>query len=117
MSVLSAPDVQPDQGGTLAYLETRRLGPAEIFEFAPAKRLNLITGDNGLGKTFLLETAWWVLTGTWAEQPLYPSQERLLMHEKAPPQKKESVQISFKIEGEGSISPSETITYDWKSLV
>ena len=32
-------------------------------EFAP--RVNLITGDNGLGKSFLLDSAWWVLTGAW----------------------------------------------------
>src|SRR5205823_5465674 len=40
--------------------------------FAP--RLNIITGDNGLGKTFLLECAWWALSGYWAdpEQPAYP---------------------------------------------
>src|SRR5690606_24908780 len=28
-------------------------------------RLNLITGDNGLGKSFLLDIAWWALTGNW----------------------------------------------------
>jgi len=27
--------------------------------------VNLVTGDNGLGKTFLLDTAWWSLTGHW----------------------------------------------------
>lgn len=43
------------------------VGPAE--EFGPvefASRLNFITGDNGLGKSFLLDIAWWVLTRTWA---------------------------------------------------
>lgn len=30
-----------------------------------APRLNLITGDNGLGKTLLLDGAWWALTRTW----------------------------------------------------
>lgn len=39
-----------------------RLGP----------RLNLLCGDNGLGKTFLLELAWWVLTGTWSVQAVLP---------------------------------------------
>lgn len=28
-------------------------------------RLNLITGDNGLGKSFLLDLAWWALTRRW----------------------------------------------------
>jgi len=29
------------------------------------RRLNLITGDNGLGKSFLLDVAWWALTRKW----------------------------------------------------
>ena len=33
------------------------------MELAP--RLNLITGDNGLGKSFLLDVAWWALTRKW----------------------------------------------------
>jgi len=111
-----APDVDPDEGGTLAYLETRRLGPAEIFQFEPAKRLSIITGDNGLGKTFLLETAWWALTGTWAEQPLHPGQDRSIMHAQAPVQKKQPVEIIFEIASEQSTFPRECIAYDWKSL-
>ena len=30
-----------------------------------ASRINLITGDNGLGKSFLLDVAWWALTRRW----------------------------------------------------
>ncbi|WP_248806385.1 AAA family ATPase [Pseudomonas sp. MWU13-2100] len=51
----------------LKRLSLNGVGPAETFgpvEFAP--RLNFITGDNGLGKSFLLDAAWWVLTRTWA---------------------------------------------------
>ena len=36
------------------------------------ERLTLIAGDNGLGKSFLLDTGWWALTGTWAGRPAYP---------------------------------------------
>ena len=32
-----------------------------------APRLNLITGDNGLGKSFLLDVAWWALTRKWPQ--------------------------------------------------
>jgi hypothetical protein len=32
-----------------------------------ASRLNLITGDNGLGKSFLLDGAWWALTRKWPQ--------------------------------------------------
>ena len=40
------------------------------FDFAP--RFNILTGDNGLGKTFILDVAWWALTRTWATQPAWP---------------------------------------------
>src|SRR6266566_7246808 len=35
--------------------------------------------DNGLGKTFLLECAWWALSGHWAdpEQPAYPRPDKV----------------------------------------
>jgi len=36
-----------------------------MLELAP--RLNLITGDNGLGKSFLLDVAWWALTRRWPQ--------------------------------------------------
>lgn len=32
-----------------------------------ADRMNLITGDNGLGKSFLLDVAWWALTRRWPQ--------------------------------------------------
>ncbi len=35
-------------------------------------RLNLLCGDNGLGKTFVLDLAWWGLTGTWARHEAIP---------------------------------------------
>ena len=44
-------------------LENVGPAPAMALEFAP--RLNLITGDNGLGKSFLLDVAWWALTRKW----------------------------------------------------
>jgi hypothetical protein len=39
----------------------------------PNKHLNLITGDNGLGKTFLMDCAWWAMTGVWSGLPAYPT--------------------------------------------
>jgi hypothetical protein len=42
------------------------------LDVALAARLNLLAGDNGLGKTFLLDLAWWALTGTWAQHPVIP---------------------------------------------
>ncbi|MEM9544243.1 MAG: AAA family ATPase [Cyanobacteria bacterium P01_E01_bin.42] len=61
-----------DENGILAYLELRDVGPTNQLVFEPSERLNVITGDNGLGKTFILECAWWALTGQWAGFPAYP---------------------------------------------
>lgn len=35
-------------------------------------RLNVFAGDNGLGKSFVLDVVWWALTGTWAALPAWP---------------------------------------------
>ncbi len=45
-------------------------GPSLAMEFK--QRLNLLVGDNGLGKTFLLDAAWWALTRTWARGLIVP---------------------------------------------
>ena len=58
----------------LRSLSLEHVGPAaslKIDEFA--QRFNLITGDNGLGKSFLLDIAWWSLTSTWTGIPAVPS--------------------------------------------
>lgn len=49
----------------LRYLHLNNVGPAPEMEAELAPRINLITGDNGLGKSFLLDIAWWALTRTW----------------------------------------------------
>jgi hypothetical protein len=52
------------------HLKNVGLAPDLRVEWAP--RLNLITGDNGLGKSFLLDLAWWALTRTWAAAVALP---------------------------------------------
>ncbi|MDR1179770.1 MAG: ATP-binding protein [Spirochaetales bacterium] len=66
-------DAAPERGATLSYLETNNVGPADQLIMELNQRLNLITGDNGLGKTFLMECAWWAMTGTWSGLPAYPT--------------------------------------------
>lgn len=56
----------------LESLELQNVGPAAHMTLDLAPRLNLITGDNGLGKSFILDVAWWVLTRTWARQMVIP---------------------------------------------
>ncbi|MEQ8538688.1 MAG: ATP-binding protein [Coleofasciculus sp. D1-CHI-01] len=59
----------------LQKLRLKQVGPAPEFDVEFAERLNIFTGDNGLGKTFLLDIAWWTLTGNWIDQPAYPQRQ------------------------------------------
>ena len=56
----------------LASLRLRDVGPSASMDLELADRLNIFTGDNGLGKTFILEIGWWALTGGWAGLPAWP---------------------------------------------
>jgi AAA domain, putative AbiEii toxin, Type IV TA system len=49
----------------LKTIEVRGVGPVENLSAKFAARLNVLTGDNGLGKSFLLDVAFWALTGSW----------------------------------------------------
>jgi DNA repair ATPase RecN len=57
----------------LKQLELTGVGPASHMTLEFGDRLNLLTGDNGLGKSFVLDLAWWALTRTWADLPALPS--------------------------------------------
>jgi hypothetical protein len=75
------------------------IGPAPRFDLEFGRRLNVLTGDNGLGKSFVLEVAWWALTGTWAEQPAAPRKD-------APPR------IRWTVEGKGGGSSSAAVAFN-----
>ena len=47
------------------HLGMTNVGPAPEMELMFGSRLNLITGDNGLGKSFLLDISWWAMTRQW----------------------------------------------------
>ena len=59
----------------LKELHLKLVGPAPKFDVEFGDRLNIFTGDNGLGKSFLLDLAWWALTGSWADNPAWPQRE------------------------------------------
>lgn len=60
----------------LKKLELTGVGPsAHLGPIHLADRLNLITGDNGLGKSFVLDVAWWALTGSWPDRQPWPREE------------------------------------------
>lgn len=56
----------------LEYIKFQGVGPAPEMGIRFKRRVNCLTGDNGLGKTFLLDAAWWALTRTWARGILMP---------------------------------------------
>lgn len=62
------PDAEAEGGRTIASLRIINAGPAQEMSVEFGQRLTLVTGDNGLGKSFLLDFAWWVATGIWAER-------------------------------------------------
>jgi len=102
-----APDALPEEGGILNFLELAGIGPSKKLSFNPSQRLTIITGDNGLGKTFLLECAWWSLTGLWAEadRPVVPRLDA----------RKSEPKITFEISTPGSTSKRTPIAFDWDS--
>lgn len=57
----------------LKSLHLKNVGLAPDLRVDWAERVNLIAGDNGLGKSFLLDLAWWALTRTWAGQVALPA--------------------------------------------
>jgi AAA domain, putative AbiEii toxin, Type IV TA system len=56
----------------LESLRLQSVGPAPKLEIDFRERLNFLSGDNSLSKTFLLDVAWWALTRTWARLPIVP---------------------------------------------
>lgn len=56
----------------LEHLNLNQVGPAPKITMDLTPRMNFLTGDNGLGKTFLLDIAWWALTRTWVRSQAQP---------------------------------------------
>lgn len=105
-SLSAPPDDKPDQEGTLSKLELINVGPCDHIEITMAPRLNIFTGDNGLGKTFIMDCAWWVLTNTWTGNQARPKY--------AEGSKKTS--ICYSISGKSKKSQSQTVLYDNKNF-
>lgn len=79
----------------LNHLKLTHVGPAPSMELTFGQRLNLITGDNGLGKSFLLDIAWWAMTRKWPSE-INP---RLTSGKKARPSSDKQATIGFSFAG------------------
>lgn len=100
-------DAKPESSGLLASLSIRGVGPAESVELNAAPRLNLLTGDNGLGKTFVLETIWWALTGHWTDDNSIAQPD--IQTPRSEPR------ISFEIATESARSVDSSFRYEWRT--
>lgn len=89
----------------LQQLKLAGVGPlTDSIPIDFATRLNLLTGDNGLGKTFLLDVAWWALTGSWPDRPAWPN----------PDTNSSTPMIEAMVQGKSTSAPV-TGTYDFPS--
>lgn len=93
----------------LKELKLTNVGPSPEMELSFADRLNILTGDNGLGKSFLLDTAWWALTRKWPAEVNKKLPSGLI----ARPIGKEKATISFTLEAKTTIPTFES-TFDRK---
>lgn len=64
-------------------LELIDVGPSAYLSIALTQRVNLVAGDNGVGKTFVLDVLWWCLTNTWP-QPGHAAWPSLEAREREP---------------------------------
>lgn len=103
LSLIGWPPTQGASGAHLSSLFMRAVGPSDEMDYQPSDRLNIITGDNSLGKTFLLECAWWALTGCWNELPASPRRDR----------PKGAAEISFSISTPAAGTQSFISRYNW----
>jgi AAA domain, putative AbiEii toxin, Type IV TA system len=89
----------------LEYLRLYNVGPAPTMELELAPRLNLLTGDNGLGKSFLLDVAWWALTRKWPRDV----NDRLTSGYKALPRDvKVDASIKFRVDSQAGVVEYES---------
>lgn len=66
------PDAEAEGGRTIVSLRLYNTGPAPHLSLDFGQRLTIVTGDNGLGKSFLLDFTWWAATGLWADRQSLP---------------------------------------------
>lgn len=95
----------------LHALHLKNVGPGPKFELELAPRMNLLTGDNGLGKSFLLDVVWWALTRKWPQE-LNPKLTSGYAARPSDPKKTATIRFSLQskiktVDYESTYKPSE----------
>ena len=94
----------------LHRLRLENTGPATELAMDPlAPRLNLVTGDNGLGKSFLLDVAWYCLTRRWPQE-VNPGLTNGAMA--LPRDRKQTATLTFTVDGEHSEEQEYNCRYE-----
>lgn len=95
--------------GVIHSLELSGVGPSQHLIYAPAERLNLITGDNSLGKTFLFDCMWWAITRQWPNHPARPRTDLLFQQVQTP-----TIAYTLRSINGGDIREQQIVApYDW----
>jgi hypothetical protein len=87
----------------LHQLQLSNVGPAPHLALELGPRPNVITGDNDLGKSFLLDATWFALTRRWPQQ-LNPQITSGLIAR--PLDRHQEATISFSVDGISAAVPS-----------
>ncbi len=107
LNIPPPPDTPQEEGGTLSLLTLEGVGPAKKLHLEFSERTNLITGDNGLGKSFILESAWWALSGQWTGFQAFPREDA----------KRDEPKIGFQISSKSGKLDKAVSVYDWENQV
>lgn len=99
------PDAPEETEGALTSLSLENVGPADSLFLEFGERLTVIAGDNGLGKSFLLDAAWWAITNSWASRAAFPF--------RSPRHKTPTINYTIRV-GEGQEKSAST-SFDWTS--
>lgn len=98
----------------IKHLKMFNVGPAPVMELEFGKRLNLLTGDNGLGKSFLLDIVWWTMTRKW---PAEVNPKLTAGKVALPTNKRQQAEIDFSFSAtsttKGHVSVFEPKTQRW----
>ncbi len=98
----------------IKHLKMSNIGPAPKLELAFGRRLNLLTGDNGMGKSFLLDIAWWAMTRRW---PAELNSKLTAGKVALPTNKKQKAEIDFSFSAvsktKGHVSTFDPKTQSW----
>lgn len=93
----------------LKKIALTNVGPIPNFDIELGERLNVITGDNGLGKSFILDIIWFILTRSW---PASVNKRLTSGYMAKPCEQGKDAEIKYELIPESKTPIQKTITFD-----